>query len=260
MVLERITCPDDLKALPADQLDTVAAEIRGFLVESISQTGGHLGPNLGVVELSIALHRAFDSPRDLLIWDTGHQAYVHKILTGRREGFPGLRQAGGLAGYPQRCESEHDVVENSHASTALSYAAGIAEARRRTGEPGRVVAVVGDGALTGGMAYEALNNIGHEKPDLLGVLNDNGRAYQPTVGGLATHLSRLRLSPGYHNLKADVEDTLGRVPLGHGLARVISRLKNAAKQLVAPQVVFEDLGLLYSCPVDGHDGAELERV
>ena len=260
MILDRIASPDDVKRLSHEEVGQLAVEIRQFLVESVARTGGHLGPNLGVVELTLALHRAFDSPRDVLIWDTGHQSYVHKLLTGRREGFAHLRQANGLSGYPRREESEHDLVENSHASTALSYAAGLAEARRRTGEPGQVVAIVGDGALTGGMAYEALNNIGHEKPDMIIVLNDNGRSYQPTVGGLATHLARLRVSPGYHNLKADVEDTLERVPLGHGLARVISRLKNAAKQLVAPQVVFEDLGLLYSGPVDGHDARELERV
>jgi 1-deoxy-D-xylulose-5-phosphate synthase len=260
MLLERIDRPADLKGLAPQQLDALAKEIRSFLVESISRTGGHLGPNLGVVELTIALHRVFDSPRDRLIWDTGHQAYVHKILTGRRESFPSLRKQGGLSGYPSRAESEHDLVENSHASTALSYAAGLAEARRRTGEPGRVIAVIGDGALTGGMAYEALNHIGHEKPDLLIILNDNGRSYQPTVGGLARHLAHLRLSPGYHHLKGNVEDALRHLPLGGGIADVARRVKNATKQLVAPQVIFEDLGLLYSGPIDGHDIASLERA
>ncbi len=261
MILERIDGPQDLAGLTAEELAQLAREIRAFLVDSISRTGGHLGPNLGVVELTIALHRVFESPRDRFIWDTGHQSYVHKILTGRREGFGSLRSAGGLSGYPSRVESEHDLVENSHASTALSYAAGIAEARRLTGEEGGVIAVVGDGALTGGMAYEALNNIGHSQPDLLIVLNDNGRSYQPTVGGLARHLSRIRLSPSYRRVKADVQESLERIPrFGRALADLAKRTKNAAKQLVAPQTIFEDLGLVYSGPIDGHDIAAIERA
>jgi 1-deoxy-D-xylulose-5-phosphate synthase len=261
MVLERISSPAEIKGLDREELAALAAEIRTFLISSISQTGGHLGPNLGVVELTIALHRVFDSPRDLLVWDTGHQAYVHKILTGRGGGFATLRRRGGLSGYPSRSESEHDVVENSHASTALSYAAGLVESRRRGGNPGRVVAVVGDGALTGGMSYEALNYIGHAQLDMLIVLNDNGRSYQPTVGALHRHLARLRLSPRYRSLKASVQGGLEGIPgIGRRLAAFTRRTKNAAKQLVAPQTLFDVLGLTYAGPIDGHDLEAVESA
>ncbi|HET7517623.1 MAG TPA: 1-deoxy-D-xylulose-5-phosphate synthase N-terminal domain-containing protein, partial [Actinomycetes bacterium] len=200
-MLESIRQPSDLRRLSGDQLTELAAEIRDFLIRAVAVRGGHLGPNLGVVELTIALHRALDSPVDRIVWDTGHQAYVHKLLTGRQADFAGLRTHGGLSGYPSRAESPHDVIENSHASTALGYALGLAEARAmRAAGPadaghgqGRVVAVVGDGSLTGGVALEALNLIGHRKPDLLVILNDNGRSYAPTVGGLAGHLAPFRL-------------------------------------------------------------------
>src|SRR5436190_14973143 len=200
-LLDRVTGPRDLRDLSDDELSELAAGIRDFLVRKVSRTGGHLGPNLGVVELTLALHRMFDSPTDRIVFDTGHQAYVHKILTGRREGFDLLRQEGGLSGYPSRAESEHDIVENSHASTALSYADGLSKAYAIRGEQRRVVAVVGDGALTGGMAWEALNNIAADgtangRP-LVIVVNDNGRSYTPTVGGLANHLTQLRTSPRY---------------------------------------------------------------
>ncbi|MFG3104769.1 1-deoxy-D-xylulose-5-phosphate synthase [Streptomyces sp. NPDC048182] len=224
-LLEKITCPHDVRSLPASRLPALAAEIRAFLVAAVSRTGGHVGPNLGVVELTLALHRVFESPRDRLLFDTGHQTYVHKLLTGRAGKFTALRQSGGLSGYPCRAESEHDVIENSHASTALSYADGLARARQLRGEQGHVVAVVGDGALTGGMAWEALNNLaaGPDRPVVI-VLNDNGRSYAPTVGGLATHLAALRTP------------------------------QPAAGSL------FEDLGLAYLGPVDGHDTAALEAA
>src|ERR671936_582540 len=260
-MLESIRQPSDLRHLSGDQLRELAAEIWDFLVRAVSARGGHLGPNLGVVELTIALHRAFDSPTDRIVWDTGHQAYVHKLLTGRQADFANLRAFGGLSGYPSRSESPHDVIENSHASTALGYALGLAEARAvrsarqgRAGQgEGRVVAVVGDGSLTGGVALEALNLIGHRKPDLLVILNDNGRSYAPTVGGLAGHLAPLRLHPGYETLKKGIEETLGRVPLvGEGMVEAAKRVKEGAKALVAPRVVFEDLGCQYAGPVDGH--------
>ena len=260
-MLESIKQPGDLRQLSGDQLTELAAEIRDFLVRAVAVRGGHLGPNLGVVELTIALHRALDSPVDRIVWDTGHQAYVHKLLTGRQADFAGLRTLGGLSGYPSRAESPHDVIENSHASTALGYALGLAEARRAGQGDGRVVAVVGDGSLTGGVALEALNLIGHRKPDLLVILNDNGRSYAPTVGGLAGHLAPFRLHPGYESLKKGVEETLGRVPLvGEGMVEAAKRVKEGAKALVAPRVVFEDLGWQYAGPVDGHDLAALEKA
>jgi len=257
-MLEAIRQPSDLRRLSTDQLVELAAEIRDFLVRAVAARGGHLGPNLGVVELTIALHRALNSPSDRIVWDTGHQAYVHKLLTGRQADFAGLKTLGGLSGYPSRSESPHDVVENSHASTALGYALGLAEARRAAGGRGRVVAVVGDGSLTGGVALEALNLIGSRKPDLLVILNDNGRSYQPTVGGLESHLAPLRLHPGYEAFKKGVEGTLGRVPLvGEGMLEAAKRVKEGAKAMVAPRVVFEDLGWQYAGPVDGHDLAAL---
>jgi 1-deoxy-D-xylulose-5-phosphate synthase len=254
-VLEDIHSPTDLRALSRDQLEALAQEIREFLVEHIATTGGHLSPNLGVVELAIAVHRVFESPRDLLVWDVGHQAYVHKLLTGRAGDFESLRQPGGLSGYPSRAESEHDVMENSHASTSLSYALGLAEARLRRGEAGHVVAIIGDGALTGGMAYEALNQIAHlQPPNLIVVLNDNGRSYAPTVGGLAAHLAQLRLDPRYGRLKDEVDHRLKDLPaLGPHAHEAVRRMKESVKQLVQPTTVFDSLGLTYVGPVDGHD-------
>jgi 1-deoxy-D-xylulose-5-phosphate synthase len=262
VMLEAIQQPSDLRKLRGDQLPELAAEIRDFLVRACAVRGGHLGPNLGVVELTIALHRAFDSPVDRIVWDTGHQAYVHKVLTGRQADFANLRTMGGLSGYPSRSESPHDVIENSHASTALGYALGLAEAKGAGGRgKGRVVAVVGDGSLTGGVALEALNLIGERKPDLLVILNDNGRSYQPTVGGLAGHLAPLRLHPGYEAFKKGVEVALGGVPLvGEGMLEAVKRVKEGAKVMVADRVIFEDLGWQYAGPVDGHDIAALERA
>ncbi len=261
-ILETIRTPADLKALDADRLPQLADEIRAFLVEQTSRTGGHLSPNLGVVELTFALHRVFDSPRDAIVWDTGHQAYVHKLVTGRAAEFARLRQAGGLSGYPSRKESEHDLVENSHASTSLSYALGIAEARLRKKVPGFVIAVIGDGALTGGMAYEALNQIAHlQPPNLIIVINDNGRSYAPTVGGLARHLSQLRVDPRYERIKDDISKLLSGLPLvGYSADQAAYRVKEGLKQLLQPSTMFESLGIKYAGLVDGHDEAALEEV
>ncbi|MHB2023985.1 MAG: 1-deoxy-D-xylulose-5-phosphate synthase [Mycobacteriales bacterium] len=261
-MLETIDGPADLRRLTPEQLPLLAAEIRDFLVTSVSRTGGHLGPNLGAVELTIALHRVFDSPRDRILWDTGHQAYVHKILTGRRDGFVRLRQAGGLSGYPSRAESEHDVIENSHASTALSYADGLAKAYALRGETRAVVAVVGDGALTGGMCWEALNNIAAapHRPIVI-VVNDNGRSYAPTVGGLAQHLARLRLSQGYEQALELVKNVLGRTRVvGPPLYEALHGIKRGIKDVLAPQGLFEDLGLKYVGPIDGHDTESVETA
>jgi 1-deoxy-D-xylulose-5-phosphate synthase len=261
VILEEIASPQDLRALGPADLERLCAEIRQFLVEAVSRTGGHLGPNLGVVELSVAMHRVFDSPRDRIIFDTGHQAYVHKMLTGRRERFDTLRQLGGLSGYPARAESEHDLVENSHASTGLSYALAVATARRLRGEPGKVVCVIGDGALTGGMAYEALNNIGQLKPEMVIILNDNGRSYAPTVGGLAENLGQLRLSPKYEAAKDAAGTVLRGLPVvGDSAYDTARRMKNSLKQLVAPHSIFETLGLKYGGPIDGHDVRDVERA
>ena len=261
-MLEDIHAPADLKALTPAQLDELAREIREFLVERISQTGGHLSPNLGVVELTLALHRVFDSPTDAIVWDTGHQAYVHKLVTGRADQFESLRQDGGMSGYPSRSESEHDWVENSHASTSLSYARGIAQARLRQGIPGEVIAVIGDGALTGGMAYEALNQIAHLKPpNLVVILNDNGRSYGPTVGGLAEHLSQLRVDPRYERLKEEIDHRLRELPgLGNSAHEAARRMKESIKQLLTPRSIFDSLGLKYTGPVDGHDREAIEEI
>lgn len=261
-LLESINDPADLKRLDSDHLLSLASEIREFLVRTVSRTGGHLGPNLGAVELTIAVHRVFDSPKDRILFDTGHQAYVHKILTGRQQGFDNLRRKGGLSGYPSRDESEHDIVENSHASTALSYADGLAKAYAIRGEDRSVVAVVGDGALTGGMAWEALNNIAaaKDRPVVI-VVNDNGRSYSPTVGGLATRLAGLRLAPAYEQALDVVKQTLSRTPLvGAPLYDALHGIKKGLKDIIQPQGLFEDLGLKYFGPVDGHDIGALEAA
>ncbi len=259
--LARVAAPADLRDLTFQELDLLAAEIRDFLVEKVSRTGGHLGPNLGVVELTLALHRVFDSPKDRVLFDTGHQAYVHKIVTGRQDGFDLLRQRGGLSGYPNRAESEHDTIENSHASTALSYADGLAKAFALRGEDRHVVAVVGDGALTGGMCWEALNNIAATSNKLVIVVNDNGRSYAPTIGGLADHLATLRLNPGYERVLDVVKDALGRTPMvGTPLYETLHAVKKGIKDAVAPQGMFEDLGLKYVGPVDGHDIEAVESA
>jgi 1-deoxy-D-xylulose-5-phosphate synthase len=260
-LLETISSPRDVKALHPDQLPLLATEIRDVLIETVSRTSGHLGPNLGVVELTIALHRVFDSPVDRIVFDVGHQAYVHKLLTGRRARFGTLRQAGGISGYPSRAESEHDLVENSHASTGLCYADGLAKAYRLRGETDRtVVAVIGDGALTGGMAWEALNNIAVNKDSrIVIVVNDNGRSYQPTIGGLADHLSAVRVSQRYEHVLDYIKTTLSRAPvLGPPLYETLHGIKKGIKDVLQPQVLFEDLGLKYVGPIDGHDEQVLE--
>nr|BFE62585.1 1-deoxy-D-xylulose-5-phosphate synthase [Dactylosporangium thailandense] len=260
-LLSTVQAPGDLRSLTAEQLDVLAAEIRDFLIAKVSRTGGHLGPNLGVVELTLALHRVFDSPKDRILFDTGHQAYVHKIVTGRQDGFDLLRSRGGLTGYPSQAESEHDIIENSHASTALSYADGLSKAFALRGEPRHTVAVVGDGALTGGMCWEALNNIAAAKNPVVIVVNDNGRSYSPTIGGLADHLSHLRLNPGYEKVLDLVKDSLGRTPLvGPPLYEVLHAVKKGIKDAVAPQAMFEDLGIKYVGPVDGHDREAVESA
>ena len=260
-MLERIQSPHDVRALSPDEVPLLAEEIRSFLVEKVAATGGHLGPNLGVVELSIALHRVFYSPDDAIIWDTGHQAYVHKILTGRGPDFDSLRREGGLSGYPSREESPHDIVENSHASTAISYADGLAKAWERRGLLGsrHVVAVIGDGALTGGMAWEALNNIAASNRPVVIVVNDNERSYSPTIGGLAHHLATLRTTRNYERFMTWGKGFLQRTPfVGRPLYDALHGVKKGVKDVVAPQGLFEDLGLKYIGPVDGHDEQELE--
>jgi 1-deoxy-D-xylulose-5-phosphate synthase len=261
-VLRSVHGPADLKRLGTDQLTALAAEIRRELVSSVSRTGGHLGPNLGVVELTIALHRVFDSPRDTLIWDTGHQAYVHKMLTGRQDGWDRLKKTGGLSGYPSRAESDHDHVENSHASTSLSWADGIARAYALTGQQRHVVAVIGDGALTGGMAWEALNNIASGKDrNVVVVVNDNGRSYAPTIGGLADRLASLRLQPGYERVLEAGKNALARTPVvGGALYAGLHALKAGVKDALSPQELFSDLGLKYFGPVDGHDIGAMESA
>ncbi|HVT67224.1 MAG TPA: 1-deoxy-D-xylulose-5-phosphate synthase [Trebonia sp.] len=262
-LLDRINGPEDLKDLTQEQLTLLAAEIRDVLVETVTRTSGHLGPNLGVVELTIALHRVFDSPKDKLIFDTGHQSYVHKLLTGRRPDFHTLRQAGGLSGYPSRAESEHDLVENSHASTSLSYADGMAKAYRLRGEHDRtVVAVIGDGALTGGMAWEALNNIAVARDSrLIIVVNDNGRSYQPTIGGLASHLSAIRVSQRYEQVLDLIKTTVTAAPIvGSPLFGALHGAKKGLKDFLQPQVLFEDLGIKYIGPIDGHNEQVTEHA
>ena len=261
-LLDSIKEPADLRRLSRDELDRLATEIRDFLVAEVTRTGGHLGPNLGVVELTLALHRVFDSPHDRIVWDTGHQAYVHKIVTGRAAEFGGLRQAGGLSGYPSRAESEHDVNESSHASTALSWADGLAKAYQLTGEDRAVVAVVGDGALTGGMCWEALNNIAAAKDrPVVVVVNDNTRSYAPTTGGMADHLATLRASRGYERFLEWGKQTVRSAPVvGDTMYGALHGAKKGLKDFIAPQGLFEDLGLKYVGPVDGHDVEAVEQA
>ena len=262
-MIESIKSPRDLDALTHDQLDALAAEIRTFLVEKVSKTGGHLGPNLGVVELTIAIHRVFESPKDVVLFDTGHQSYVHKILTGRADKFDKLRQRGGIAGYPNRSESEHDVIENSHASTALSWGDGISRGFSLTKQDDRhVVVVVGDGALTGGMSWEALNNIAsQESRNLVIVVNDNERSYSPTIGGVATYLSTLRVTQCYERFLDWGKEVLSKTPVvGTPIYETLHGMKKGIKDIVAPQGMFEDLGLKYMGPIDGHDISAMERA
>jgi len=262
-VIESIKSPADIKGLSQEELISLAQEIREFLIEKVSNTGGHLGPNLGVVELTMAIHRTFDSPRDVILFDTGHQSYVHKIVTGRSGEFDLLRQRDGIAGYPNRSESEHDVIENSHASTALSWGDGISRGFSLTGQDDRsVVVVVGDGALTGGMSWEALNNIAATKDrNLVLVVNDNERSYSPTIGGVATYLSTLRVTQGYERFLDWGKEVLHKTPVvGTPIYETLHGVKKGIKDIVAPQGMFEDLGLKYMGPIDGHDIPALERA
>ena len=262
-MIESIKSPDDIKGLSQEELISLAREIRTFLIEKVSKSGGHLGPNLGVVELTMAIHRVFDSPKDVVLFDTGHQSYVHKIVTGRSGDFDLLRQRGGIAGYPNRRESEHDVIENSHASTALSWGDGISRGFSITGQHDRsVVVVVGDGALTGGMSWEALNNIAAAKDrNLVLVVNDNERSYSPTIGGVATYLSTLRVTQGYERFLDWGKEVLHKTPVvGAPIYETLHGVKKGIKDIVAPQGMFEDLGLKYLGPIDGHDFIALERA
>jgi 1-deoxy-D-xylulose-5-phosphate synthase len=261
-ILANLSGPADLRDLDDDQLDQLAAEIRELLITTVAATGGHLGPNLGVVELGMAIHRVFESPADRVVWDTGHQAYVHKMLTGRAGQFATLRTEGGLSGYPSRAESEHDWVENSHASTSLSYADGMAKANHLLGKDDHVVAVIGDGALTGGMAWEALNNIAADNDRrLVVIVNDNGRSYTPTVGGLANRLTEIRTNPKYEPALSAIKDRLNRTRFGGAQAyEALHAIKKGVKDALAPQGMFEDLGLKYIGPVDGHDRESIEHA
>ena len=272
MILETIKQPADLRRLSYTELDDLAGEIRDFIVQVVSENAGHLGSNLGAVELTLALHRVFDSPRDAILWDTGHQAYVHKLVTGRQQQFASLRQAGGLSGYPCRAESDHDFVENSHASTILSYAYGLAVARDAAilaGEPDvasrraghRIVAVIGDGSMTGGMAYEALNNLGHSGRNVIIVLNDNGRSYAPTVSNLSKSLTQVRLNPVYMRRQKRLEQLVRTVPVvGSRAHKGMEAMKAAMREMWEPATFFEPLGVRYMGPVDGHRVEDLEKA
>jgi len=262
-MIERITSPADIADLNPEELSNLAQEIRDFLIAKVSKSGGHLGPNLGVVELTMAIHRTFNSPKYVVLFDTGHQSYVHKILTGRAGDFDNLRKRGGIAGYPNRSESEHDVIENSHASTALSWGDGISRGFSLTGQRNRsVVVVVGDGALTGGMSWEALNNIAtSDDRNLVIVVNDNARSYSPTIGGLADHLASLRVSRGYEQMLSWGKRTLQHIPVvGPYLYDAVHGMKKGIKDFLAPQGMFEDLGLKYMGPIDGHNIAAMEKA
>jgi len=261
MLLDALSGPEDLRGRSHDELDDLAEQIRHLIIESVNEHGGHLGSNLGAVELTIALHRVFRSPHDVILWDTGHQAYVHKILTGRAGEFITLREGGGLSGYPSRAESDHDWIENSHASTVLSYAHGLATAFAATDARRRIVAVIGDGAMTGGMAFEGLNNLGHAGSDVTIVLNDNGRSYAPTVSRLSESLVKLRNNPTYMRRQAKIEEIAERIPwVGEQISRGVRMSKAAVRELWEPPAFFEDLGVRYMGPFDGHDIASVEEA
>ncbi len=257
LLLEKINTPEDLKRITPEQLPVLAAEIRGFLLETLATTGGHLGANLGVVELTIALHYVFDSPIDRLVWDVSHQAYTHKLLTGRREQFPTLRQLDGLSGFAKREESEHDAFDAGHGGTSISAALGIARAHELTGKPGRVVAIIGDGALSSGMALEAMNDAGRAKTNLLVILNDNAMAISPNVGAMAQYLRRIRSGPMYLRAKENFTTLMNRVPGGNTVVEVVERLKSGVKQIVIPGMLFEDFGFTYLGPINGHNIPQL---
>jgi len=260
-VLDRVRSPKDLRGLSEGELRELAAELRRLIIDVISHTGGHLAPSLGVVELTLALHLTFDSPRDKIIWDVGHQSYAHKIITGRRDEFSTIRRQGGLSGYPKREESPHDSFGTGHSSTSISAALGMAVARDLAGDEHRVVAVIGDGALTAGMAFEALNNAGERQTDLVVVLNDNSMAIAPNVGAFPAYLSRLRTEPVYHRVRGDLERLVRRIPrIGESMVNSLERVKDSLKYLVLPGMLFEEMGFTYLGPVDGHDIRSLRAV
>lgn len=260
-LLEKIRDPKDLRPLGLSELRTLAQEIRQKMIDVVSKNGGHLAPNLGVVELTLALHRTFDSPCDKIVWDVGHQTYVHKLLTGRLDRFKTIRQAEGLSGFPKRAESAHDCFETGHSSTSISAAVGFAKARDILRESHHVVAVIGDGAMTGGMAYEALNHAGHSATNMIVVLNDNEMSISPNVGAMSSYLNRLRSDPRYDKRKEDIEYLLKRIPgIGSKVAKVVAKAKDSLKYLLVPGLLFEELGFTYLGPTDGHDLALLEQV
>ncbi len=260
MVLEKINQINDIKKIDKDELPILAEEIRKFLIEKISVTGGHLASNLGVVELTMALHLAFELPKDKMIWDVGHQSYTHKILTGRREGFDGLRKYGGMSGFPKRKESDCDAFDTGHSSTSISAGLGYARARDLLGENYAVISIIGDGSLTGGMAYEALNNAAQIKTNFIIILNDNEMSISENVGGLSTYLSNLRTADAYTGLKAGLENTLNKIPYGNRMVERLRMTKNGIKQLIIPGMFFEDLGIKYLGPLDGHNISQMVRV
>ena len=261
MILDKINGPDDVKKLNETELRELAEEIRSFLIEKISHTGGHLASNLGVVELTIALYLAFDLPKDKIIWDVGHQSYTHKILSGRKDDFDGLRQYGGLSGFPKRKESPFDAFDTGHSSTSISAGLGMAQGRDVLGEEYSIVSVIGDGALTGGMAYEALNNAARLKKNFIIVLNDNKMSISENVGGISRYLSNLRADEGYNLLKKNVAGTLAKVPMiGNDLVDTLLRTKNSIKQFLIPGMWFENMGITYLGPVDGHDVKGLAKI
>ncbi|EKS4344085.1 1-deoxy-D-xylulose-5-phosphate synthase [Clostridium sporogenes] len=260
-ILDKYQDFDSIKSMSINELNQFSYEIREFLIDNVSKTGGHLASNLGVVELTLSIFNVFDLNKDKVIWDVGHQAYVHKILTGRKDEFNTLRQYGGLSGFPKRCESPYDVFETGHSSTSISAALGMARARDIKGENNKVIAVIGDGALTGGMAFEALNDLGFNKTDLIIILNDNQMSIAENVGGMSSYLSKVRLDPTYNKLKKEVTNTLNKIPnVGKGMARSLERVKNGIKQMIVPGMFFENLGIKYLGPIDGHDIKELSKV
>ena len=260
-LLETINSPDDLKALTVAELETLADELREFIINVVAETGGHLAPSLGVVELTLALHYTFDTPGDKIIWDVGHQAYVHKIITGRRDRFSTLRQKGGISGFPKRSESEYDAYGVGHASTSISAALGMAIARDLKGEDYRVVVVIGDGAMSGGPAFEGLNVAGHRNGnDLLVILNDNEMSISPSVGALSSYLSRVFVNPPYNKFRRDVQELVKGIPTyGGHLFAAARRVEEAVKTILTPGMLFESLGFRYVGPIDGHDLPELVR-
>ena len=259
-LLDKYSNPKDIKKMSFDELDELSKEIRDFLIENVSRTGGHLASNLGVVELTLSLYKVFDLDIDKLVWDVGHQAYIHKILTGRKDKFNGLRQYNGLSGFPKRCESKYDAFETGHSSTSISAALGIARARDIKKEQFSVIPIIGDGALTGGMAFEALNDVGFRKTKMIIILNDNQMSIANNVGGLSTYLSKLRLDPSYNKLKNDFNSTMTKTALGKGLVNSINKLKDSIKQFIVPGMLFEEMGIKYLGPIDGHDIRELSKV